>query len=100
MIFCTTERISGAAVTSSTNLLIEGNTVNLTCDAAAGSGFTRQWTKDDSDLIPNDNITLHDNNRVFSFNSLNKKDSGGYSCKISNPVSNNEATYITVVNCK
>ena len=29
-----TERISGAAVTSSTNLPIEGNSVNLTCDAA------------------------------------------------------------------
>uniref|UniRef100_A0A671WCR8 Carcinoembryonic antigen-related cell adhesion molecule 6-like n=1 Tax=Sparus aurata TaxID=8175 RepID=A0A671WCR8_SPAAU len=92
------ERLSGALVTSSTNLLIEGNSVNLTCDAAAGSGFTRQWKKDDSDLIPTDNVTLYSNNRVLSFKSLNKKDSGGYSCKISNPVSNIEATFITVVN--
>ncbi|XP_060906285.1 carcinoembryonic antigen-related cell adhesion molecule 2-like isoform X2 [Labrus mixtus] len=36
------ERISGAFVTSSTNLMIEENYANLTCDAA-GSVFTRQW---------------------------------------------------------
>ncbi|XP_036931287.1 carcinoembryonic antigen-related cell adhesion molecule 1-like isoform X2 [Acanthopagrus latus] len=92
------ERLTGVAITPSTNLLIERNSVSLTCNADAGSGFTRLWTKDDSDWIPTDNITLYDNNRVLSFKSLNKKDSGEYSCKIRNPVRNDEATYIMVVN--
>ncbi|XP_030250467.1 carcinoembryonic antigen-related cell adhesion molecule 1-like [Sparus aurata] len=92
------ERISGTVVTSSTNLPIEGNSVNLTCDAAAGSIFTRLWKKDDSDLILTDNMALYEENRVLSFKSLNKTDSGKYSCEISNPVSNDKAQYIMIVN--
>lgn len=99
MFFCPTERISGASVTSSTNLLIEGNSVNLTCEAA-GSVFTRMWMKDGSDLILAENMTLFDKDRVLSFNSLNKRDSGEYSCKISNPVNTEEARYTMDVNCK
>ncbi|XP_036931280.1 carcinoembryonic antigen-related cell adhesion molecule 5-like isoform X2 [Acanthopagrus latus] len=92
------ERISGVAVTSSTNLSIEGNSVNLTCDAAAGSNFTRLWRKDDSDLVLTDNMALYEENRVLSFKSLNKTDSGKYFCEISNPVSNDRAQYIMTVN--
>ncbi|XP_030251043.1 carcinoembryonic antigen-related cell adhesion molecule 1-like [Sparus aurata] len=92
------ERISGVAVTSSTNLPIEEKSVNLTCDAAAGSFFTRLWMKDDSDLILTDNMAFYEGNRVLSFKSLNKTDSGKYSCEISNPVSNDKAQYIMIVN--
>lgn len=99
MIFCPTVRISRASVTSSTNQTIEGNSVNLTCDAA-GSVFTRKWKKNGSDLTPADNIILYDNNRVLSFKSLNKTDSGEYSCNVSNPINNEEATYSMVVNCR
>uniref|UniRef100_A0A671WB44 Ig-like domain-containing protein n=1 Tax=Sparus aurata TaxID=8175 RepID=A0A671WB44_SPAAU len=91
------ERISGTAVTPSTNLPIEGNSVNLTCDAAAGSIFTSLWKKDDSDLILTDNMALYEENRVLSFKSLNNTDSGKYSCEISNPVSNDKAQYIMIV---
>ncbi|XP_038566940.1 carcinoembryonic antigen-related cell adhesion molecule 5-like [Micropterus salmoides] len=91
------ERISGASVKSSTNMPIEGSSVNLTCDAA-GAVFTRKWVKDGSNLTLTDNMILHDNNRVLSFISLNKKDSGEYSCKISNPINTEEATYTVVVN--
>ncbi|XP_037641926.1 carcinoembryonic antigen-related cell adhesion molecule 5-like [Sebastes umbrosus] len=90
------ERISGASITPSTNLPIEGESVNLTCDAA-GSVFTRKWMKGGSDLIPAVNMTLHDNNRVLSFSSLNKQDDGEYSCEVSNPLSNNEANFTMVV---
>ena len=100
MIFCPTERISGAAVTSSINIPIEGKSVNLTCDAAAGSVVTRMWKKDGSDLILTENIKLYDENRVLAFHPLKKTDSGEYSCKISNPVSSDEATYNMVVNCR
>ncbi|XP_049440133.1 carcinoembryonic antigen-related cell adhesion molecule 5-like [Epinephelus fuscoguttatus] len=89
--------ISGASVKPSTNVPIEGNSVNLTCDAA-GSVFTRKWMKDGSDLILSDIIILYDENRVLSFKSLTKKDSGEYSCTVSNPVSSDEAKYSMEVN--
>ncbi|XP_074509281.1 cell adhesion molecule CEACAM5-like isoform X2 [Sebastes fasciatus] len=93
------ERISGASITSSTYLTIEGNSVNLTCDAA-GSVFTRKWMKGGSDLIPAVNMALHDNNRVLSFSSLNKQDDGEYSCNVSNHLSNDEADFTMVVYCR
>uniref|UniRef100_A0A8C4DC12 Ig-like domain-containing protein n=1 Tax=Dicentrarchus labrax TaxID=13489 RepID=A0A8C4DC12_DICLA len=90
------EKISGVNITS-TNRLIEGNPVNLTCEAA-GSVSTRKWMKDGSDLNLADNITLHDENRVLSFHSLKKSDKGKYSCKVSNPINSEEATFNMVVN--
>ncbi|XP_042279319.1 carcinoembryonic antigen-related cell adhesion molecule 2-like [Thunnus maccoyii] len=85
------ERISSVNITS-TDQMIEGNSVNLTCDGA-GSDFTREWMKDGSSLTP-----AEDENRVLSFLSLKKTDSGEYLCKISNPVSFDEAKYSMVVN--
>uniref|UniRef100_A0A3Q3F703 Ig-like domain-containing protein n=1 Tax=Labrus bergylta TaxID=56723 RepID=A0A3Q3F703_9LABR len=75
---------------------IEGNSVNLTCDAA-GSVFTRKWMKDGSDLNQAD-IILYDNNRVLSFQRLNKTDRGEYSCNISNPINSMEDKHVLVVN--
>ncbi|CAJ1062599.1 carcinoembryonic antigen-related cell adhesion molecule 16-like isoform X3 [Xyrichtys novacula] len=86
------ERISEASVKPSTNQTIEGNLVNLTCDAA-GSVFTREWVKDGSDLTQADNIKFYDNNRVLSFQPLNRTNKGVYSCKISNPINSIEANY-------
>uniref|UniRef100_UPI0037E9845C carcinoembryonic antigen-related cell adhesion molecule 5-like n=1 Tax=Semicossyphus pulcher TaxID=241346 RepID=UPI0037E9845C len=91
------ERISGASVMSSTDLAMEGNSFNLTCDAA-GPVFNRKWMKDGSDLTPADNMIFYDENRVLSFQPLKKTDSGEYSCNVNNPVSNEEARYIMVVN--
>nr|XP_020496243.1 carcinoembryonic antigen-related cell adhesion molecule 5-like isoform X4 [Labrus bergylta] len=90
------ERISNPSITSSPKEPIEGNSVNLTCDAA-GSVFTRKWMKDGSDLIQTD-IILYDNNRVLSFQRLNKTDRGEYSCNISNPINSMEAKHVLVVN--
>ncbi|CAK6977088.1 carcinoembryonic antigen-related cell adhesion molecule 5-like [Scomber scombrus] len=90
------ERVSDTSIISSTQL-IEGNSVNLTCDGA-GSIFTREWMKDSSPLTQTDNMILYNTNRVLSFLSLKKTDSGEYLCKISNPVSNDEAKYNMIVN--
>ncbi|KAM6935827.1 cell adhesion molecule CEACAM8-like isoform 2-T2 [Lycodopsis pacificus] len=90
------KRISGASITWKTNTLIEGNSFNLSCDAA-GSVFTREWKKDGLTLTPDDNMALYDNNRVLSFTSLSKKDTGYYLCHVSNPLSHDEATYTMVV---
>ena len=96
--FCPTERLSGFDITP-TDQTIEGNSVNLTCDGA-GVVFTREWMKDGSPLTLTDNLTFYDENRVLSFLSLKKTDSGEYLCKISNPVSFDEAKYSIVVICK
>ncbi|XP_067457149.1 hemicentin-1-like isoform X1 [Thunnus thynnus] len=90
------ERISSVNITS-IDEMIEGNSVNLTCDCA-GTEFTREWMKDGSSLTPADNMTLHDENRVLSFLSLEKTHSGEYLCKISNAISFDEAEYSMVVN--
>ncbi|XP_039974726.1 carcinoembryonic antigen-related cell adhesion molecule 5-like [Xiphias gladius] len=91
------ERIANASVKSSTNQTVEGTSVNFTCEAA-GSVFTRKWMKDGSELIQTDDMILHNKNRMLSFQRLKKTDSGEYSCKISNPISSEEAKYIMVVN--
>uniref|UniRef100_A0A665WE52 Ig-like domain-containing protein n=1 Tax=Echeneis naucrates TaxID=173247 RepID=A0A665WE52_ECHNA len=97
-LFCLTENITDYAVTSSTKQPVEGNSVNLTCDAA-GSIFIRKWKKNGADLAFTDNMKLHDEGRVLCFQPLNKTDNGTYSCMISNPLSSVEAEYIMIVNC-
>ncbi|XP_074539386.1 carcinoembryonic antigen-related cell adhesion molecule 1 [Halichoeres trimaculatus] len=92
-----TERISGASLTPSTNQAIEGNSLNLTCDAA-GSVFTREWMKDGLDLTLADHMTFHEEKRVLSFEHLQKTDRGEYSCEISNPINSMEAKRNLIVN--
>ncbi|XP_039886145.1 carcinoembryonic antigen-related cell adhesion molecule 1-like [Simochromis diagramma] len=93
------EKISGPSIllNSSTNLPAEGTSVSLTCEAS-GSVFTRNWMKDGSKLTLTDNMSLSDNNRVLTFNTLEKKDEGKYFCNISNPVSSDGAKYVLIFN--
>ena len=98
-IFWPTEAVSGASVKPSTDLQVEGTTVNLTCEAS-GSIFTRKWMKDGLDLTPSDSITLSEDSKVLTFKSVNREYAGIYLCKISNPISTAEASYSMVVNCK
>ncbi|XP_056299730.1 carcinoembryonic antigen-related cell adhesion molecule 5 [Pseudoliparis swirei] len=90
------KKISGASITTETNLSIEGKSFNLSCDAA-GSVFHREWRKGDVELTPEDNMQLYDKNRVLSFKSLSKEETGDYFCKVSNPISQEEAKYTLVV---
>uniref|UniRef100_A0AAQ5XC55 Ig-like domain-containing protein n=1 Tax=Amphiprion ocellaris TaxID=80972 RepID=A0AAQ5XC55_AMPOC len=91
-IFCLTEKILGASVKPSTTLIDEGTSINLTCEAS-GSIWTRMWKKDGSDLILADNMTLSENNRLLSFNPVNRNDNGEYFCNVSNPISSDGAKY-------
>ncbi|KAL3980514.1 plasminogen activator, urokinase receptor [Sarotherodon galilaeus] len=91
------EKISGSSVKPSTNLPVEGTSVSLACEAS-GSVFTGNWIKDGSYLTPTDNMILSDNNRVLTFNTVNRKDNGEYFCQISNPVSSDAAKYIMIAN--
>uniref|UniRef100_A0A8C6SKR4 Ig-like domain-containing protein n=1 Tax=Neogobius melanostomus TaxID=47308 RepID=A0A8C6SKR4_9GOBI len=74
----------------------EGTSLNVTCDAS-GSVSTREWMKNGSPLNSSENIIFYHQNQVLCFRSLSRKDSGRYSCNISNPVSSQEDTYYMVV---
>ena len=89
-----TDKISGAVITATipSHQIVEGMSINLTCDAA-GSISTREWRKDDQPLTLGINVALHDNNRVLSFSAVNVSDEGGYSCNISNPINSQEARF-------
>uniref|UniRef100_A0A8C6WM00 Ig-like domain-containing protein n=1 Tax=Neogobius melanostomus TaxID=47308 RepID=A0A8C6WM00_9GOBI len=96
IMYSPTEMISDALVSSSTQLPEEGTSLNVTCDAS-GSVSTREWMKNGSPLNSSENIMFYHQNQVLSFISLSRKDSGRYSCNISNPVSSQEDTHYMVV---
>ncbi|XP_037129142.1 carcinoembryonic antigen-related cell adhesion molecule 20-like isoform X1 [Syngnathus acus] len=91
------KKISGASVTLSTSRPVEGTELNMTCDAA-GSVFFREWTKGGSALIPDERVTLHDKNRTVSFRTAVRSDSASYSCRIINPIDEEEVTLGVLVN--
>uniref|UniRef100_A0A672J3C3 Ig-like domain-containing protein n=1 Tax=Salarias fasciatus TaxID=181472 RepID=A0A672J3C3_SALFA len=68
--------------------------------AASGSGLSRKWMKDDSDLILTDNMKLHDNNRVLSFTTVSRNDNGEYVCNITSSFGSRVANFSLTVNCK
>uniref|UniRef100_A0AAQ4S582 Ig-like domain-containing protein n=1 Tax=Gasterosteus aculeatus aculeatus TaxID=481459 RepID=A0AAQ4S582_GASAC len=90
------EDISFVVFYLETNLSIEGNSFKLSCDAG-GSMISREWKKDGVKLTPDDHLSLQENNRVLTFNSLSRKDTGVYLCNVTNPVSQEEAEYKMVV---
>ncbi|KAG7237130.1 hypothetical protein INR49_032777 [Caranx melampygus] len=53
--------------------------------------------KNGAELTESDNMMFYNESRVLTFLSLNKTDSGQYSCIISNPLSSGEAKYDMVV---
>ncbi|XP_030014622.1 carcinoembryonic antigen-related cell adhesion molecule 1-like [Sphaeramia orbicularis] len=91
------KNISDVSVTSSTALPVEGQSLNLTCDAS-GSVFTKEWMKDGSNLNSTDNIMFYDDITVLSFKNLNRKDSGRYTCRVISPISSDSFTYVINVN--
>ncbi|XP_029958184.1 carcinoembryonic antigen-related cell adhesion molecule 5-like [Salarias fasciatus] len=90
------EEISDASV-KPTNPPVEGTSLNLTCEAS-GSGLSRKWMKDDSDLILTDNMKLHDNNRVLSFTTVSRNDNGEYVCNITSSFGSRVANFSLTVN--
>ncbi|RVE62820.1 hypothetical protein OJAV_G00161790 [Oryzias javanicus] len=89
--------ISGVSIKASTEQVIEGSSVTLTCEAS-GSSLSRTWKKDGSDLNLSENVTLSEDNTVLTFKTVKKENSGEYVCLVSNPVSSSEAKITLVVN--
>uniref|UniRef100_A0A3B3CA49 Ig-like domain-containing protein n=1 Tax=Oryzias melastigma TaxID=30732 RepID=A0A3B3CA49_ORYME len=86
------------SVLPSTEQIIEGSSVTLTCEAS-GSSPSRTWKKDGSDLNLSENVTLSEDNTVLTFKAVKKENSGEYVCLVRNPVSSSEAKFTIVVNC-
>uniref|UniRef100_A0A673CQN0 Ig-like domain-containing protein n=1 Tax=Sphaeramia orbicularis TaxID=375764 RepID=A0A673CQN0_9TELE len=89
--------ISCELLTYTLTLPVEGQSLNLTCDAS-GSVFTKEWMKDGSNLNSTDNIMFYDNNTVLSLKNLSRKDSGRYTCRVISPISSDSFTYVMDVN--
>ncbi|XP_077431626.1 cell adhesion molecule CEACAM5-like [Vanacampus margaritifer] len=91
------KKISGTSVTPSMGHPIEGLPLDITCEAT-GSVFFRQWTKGGSVLVPDERVTLHNENRTLSFRAATRSDSGPYSCRVINPIDQEEGTVSVLVN--
>ncbi|XP_063055943.1 carcinoembryonic antigen-related cell adhesion molecule 1-like [Engraulis encrasicolus] len=87
------ERISEPAITMSgpEQLIANKSSVSLTCEA---KGFitTREWMKDGETLSPCNRITFSEDNRTVSISVVLEEDEGEYKCRLSSPVSNEEAS--------
>ncbi|XP_063055941.1 carcinoembryonic antigen-related cell adhesion molecule 5-like [Engraulis encrasicolus] len=95
------ERVSDPAITisGSPGPLVAGkSSVSLTCEAK-GNITTRKWMKNGGNLSPEpDRVTIGEDNRTVSISPVQKEDTGDYTCQVSNPISNVEASGILKVN--
>ena len=99
-LFClSTEKVADVSINPSSQPIIEGMCVHLTC-AAAGSISTREWMKDTVPLSPSDRVSFSGDNSTVSISPVNKQDDGVYLCQVRNPVSSQDAKYNMIVNCK
>eukprot|EP00066_Takifugu_rubripes_P015010 XP_011604276.1 PREDICTED: carcinoembryonic antigen-related cell adhesion molecule 1-like [Takifugu rubripes] len=77
--------VSKPSVSCPDPVLIEGQSVKLTCDA--DSFVSRVWTKDGKAVVSGDRFSFHDGNRVLSISPLDRRDSGEFTCSVSNDLS-------------
>uniref|UniRef100_A0A8C9W2G1 Ig-like domain-containing protein n=1 Tax=Scleropages formosus TaxID=113540 RepID=A0A8C9W2G1_SCLFO len=93
------EKISGAAISGLTAELIAGNSsLNLSCQASAGSISNRLWLKDGQLLSPSNRVTFTADNSSMDIKKVEKDDAGQYKCSLSNPISTATAERNVVVN--
>ncbi|KAL6489489.1 hypothetical protein MHYP_G00032300 [Metynnis hypsauchen] len=91
------EKVSGATITGPTDLVIEGNSANLSCDAS-GTIITTEWMKDNQKLSPSNNIIFSADNISVSISPVRRTDGGRYECIPRNPVSSDSAEFTITVN--
>ncbi|KAM4540141.1 cell adhesion molecule CEACAM20-like [Odontesthes bonariensis] len=97
--FSVMEPISGTNITGPIAVLIAGNgTANLSCQAKTGEVKERVWLKDGQKLSASARVVFSGDMSSVVINSLLKEDNGKYTCKLNNPVNEEEAVYNMVVN--
>lgn len=95
------EVLSGTNISSSSSLLIAGNsTVNITCSAAAGKAESVEWLKDSKSVASSDRIVLSADKNTLTIVKVVKEDAGNYTCQLKNKVNKDESTYVMVINCE
>uniref|UniRef100_A0A8C9TIM7 Ig-like domain-containing protein n=1 Tax=Scleropages formosus TaxID=113540 RepID=A0A8C9TIM7_SCLFO len=79
--------------------LFTGNSsLNLSCQASAGSISNRLWLKDGQSLSPSNRVTFTADNSSMNIKKVEKDDAGQYKCSLSNPISTATAERDAVVN--
>ncbi|KAM3858549.1 cell adhesion molecule CEACAM5 [Diretmus argenteus] len=97
--FSVQEALTGASITAPTETLIAGNqTVNLSCQATAGTPRTRAWMKDNKPLSPSARVVISKDMSTVTITTVQKEDNGEYKCQLANDVSSDSAVYKMVVN--
>ncbi|KAM6968146.1 cell adhesion molecule CEACAM1-like [Aplochiton taeniatus] len=76
------QKVSNGAIHPKDPEIIEGDSTNLTCDAA-GSISTREWRKDGQPLSPNDRISFSEENRTLLISHVHRTDKGQYQYPVS-----------------
>ncbi|XP_042601017.1 carcinoembryonic antigen-related cell adhesion molecule 1-like [Cyprinus carpio] len=93
------EALSGTHISSSSSVLIAGNsTVNITCSAAAGKAESVEWLKDSKSVASSDRIVLSADKNTLTIVKVVKEDAGNYTCQLKNKVNKDESTYVMVIN--
>lgn len=93
--------ITGVKVSGPTAVLLAGNSsANLSCGADAGEVLAVTWKKDGQALTPGGRVLFAKDMRSIMMEPVLKEDNGEYTCQLSNPVSNEKASYKMVVNCE
>lgn len=102
LFFCVLlEALSGTHISSSSSVLIAGNsTVNITCSAAAGKAESVEWLKDSKSVASSDRIVLSADKNTLTIVKVVKEDAGNYTCQLKNKVNKDESTYVMVINCE
>ncbi|TWW65893.1 Carcinoembryonic antigen-related cell adhesion molecule 1 [Takifugu flavidus] len=91
--------ITGVNVSGPTAVLLAGNSsANLSCEADAGEVLTVTWKKDGQALTTGGRVVFAKDMRSVMIEPVQKEDNGEYTCQLSNPVSNEMASYKMVVN--
>ncbi|XP_046700165.1 carcinoembryonic antigen-related cell adhesion molecule 20 [Silurus meridionalis] len=97
--FSVLEAISGTSIIAPTSPLIAGNsTVNLTCTSSMGKADSVQWKKDGNPLENSNRITFSPDGKTVSILTVQKEDSGEYSCQLKNKISSDGNNYKLTIN--
>lgn len=93
--------ITGVKVSGPTAVLFAGNSsANLSCGADAGEVLTVTWKKDGQALTAGGRVVFAKDMRSIMIEPVQKEDNSEYTCQLSNPVSDEKASYKMVVNCE
>ncbi|TFJ99960.1 glycine N-acyltransferase-like protein 3 [Platysternon megacephalum] len=74
------------------NSSLAGSTIEMVCNMTVGRVDSYQWKKDHKPLPRSDHYQLSRNNSVLLILNATQADSGCYSCKVTNEVSENETS--------